>query len=188
MGVGDNVSFHHSNIIRQCFATHNVILIEFLPYSPFLNPIDKFFFLISSIEMESTWSPATYTDDPSGSNGSACHDISADACRSWITEQAHHRYSLWSGWEFVAQQTSTSGHLGRLYCNSYTAECTVFLKEIVLCSYFYLCLFVFALRSAVFSFLYCNYMICQQITVQTVKALMTILSCLLQSISHMHKV
>lgn len=109
VGVGDNVSFHHSNIIRQCFATH-VILIDFLPYSPFLNPIDKFFFLISSIEMESTWSPATYTDDPSGSNGSACHDISADACRSWITEQAHHRYSLWSGWEFVTQQTSTSGH------------------------------------------------------------------------------
>ncbi|XP_023119563.2 uncharacterized protein LOC111564304 [Amphiprion ocellaris] len=42
--VWDNVSFHRSNIIRQWFATHNRMLMEFLsPYSPFLNPIEEFF-------------------------------------------------------------------------------------------------------------------------------------------------
>ncbi len=42
--VWDNVSFHRSNIIRQWFAAHNRMLMEFLsPYSPFLNPIEEFF-------------------------------------------------------------------------------------------------------------------------------------------------
>ena len=41
--VWDNVSFHHSNIIRQWFATHNRMLMEFLTPYPFLNPIEESF-------------------------------------------------------------------------------------------------------------------------------------------------
>ena len=42
--IWDNVSFHRSNIIRQWFAAHNRMLMEFLsPYSPFLNPIEECF-------------------------------------------------------------------------------------------------------------------------------------------------
>ena len=42
----------------------------------------------------------------------------------------------------------------RLHCNSYSTACTVFPKEIVLCSHFYFCFFVFffVLCSAVFFF------------------------------------
>ncbi len=42
--VWDNVSFHRSNIIRQWFAAHSRMLMEFLsPCSPYLNPIEEFF-------------------------------------------------------------------------------------------------------------------------------------------------
>ena len=65
--VWDNVSFQHFNIIWQWFATHNRMLMEFLSsYFPFLNPIEEYFI---SMEMESIWSPATYTVNPSGCHG-----------------------------------------------------------------------------------------------------------------------
>ncbi len=42
--VWDNVSFHRINIVRDWFAAHERITVEFLPpYSPFLNPIEEFF-------------------------------------------------------------------------------------------------------------------------------------------------
>ncbi len=41
--VWDNVSFHRTNIVRDWFAAHERIAVAFLPpYSPFLNPIEKF--------------------------------------------------------------------------------------------------------------------------------------------------
>ncbi len=40
----DNVSFHWTNIVRDWFAAHERITVEFLPpYSPYLNPIEEFF-------------------------------------------------------------------------------------------------------------------------------------------------
>ena len=60
------------------------------------------------------------------------------------------RYLLWFGWEFVAQQTGTSGGVGRLHCNSYSNAFTVFPKEIVLCSHFYFCFFLCAMQCCVF--------------------------------------
>ncbi|KAL0153040.1 hypothetical protein M9458_051639 [Cirrhinus mrigala] len=48
--VWDNVSFHRTNSVRDWFAAHERITVEFLPpYSPFLNPIEVFF----SMEVES---------------------------------------------------------------------------------------------------------------------------------------
>ncbi len=42
--IWDNVRFHHSHTIRQWFATHYRMLMEFLPpYSPFLNPMKEFY-------------------------------------------------------------------------------------------------------------------------------------------------
>ncbi len=42
--VCDNVRFHHSDVVRQWFAAHDRMLVEYLPpYSPFLNPIEEFF-------------------------------------------------------------------------------------------------------------------------------------------------
>lgn len=49
--VWDNVSFHQTNIVREWFAGHERIRMEFLPpSSPFLNPIEEDLF---SIEVES---------------------------------------------------------------------------------------------------------------------------------------
>lgn len=42
--VWDNVSFHYSHLVRQWFAAHDRMLVQYLPpYSPFLNPIEEFF-------------------------------------------------------------------------------------------------------------------------------------------------
>ncbi|KAI7812952.1 hypothetical protein IRJ41_012596 [Triplophysa rosa] len=80
--VWDNVSFHRSNIIRQWFAAHNRMLMEFLsPYSPFLNPIEQFF---------SAWRWKVYDRQPHtqmtllAAMDAACDDITADFCRGWI--------------------------------------------------------------------------------------------------------
>ncbi|KAL6458786.1 hypothetical protein MHYP_G00322580 [Metynnis hypsauchen] len=80
--VWDNVSFHRSNIIRQWFATHSTMPMEFLPpYSPFLNPIEEFF---------SAWRWKVYNRQPHtqmtllAAMDAACDDITADACRGWI--------------------------------------------------------------------------------------------------------
>ncbi|XP_044052938.1 uncharacterized protein LOC122876529 [Siniperca chuatsi] len=80
--VWDNVSFHRSNIIRQWFAAHDRMLMEFLPpYSPFLNPIEEFF---------SAWRWKVYDCQPHtqmtllAAMDAACDDITADACRGWI--------------------------------------------------------------------------------------------------------
>ncbi|KAI7790162.1 hypothetical protein IRJ41_011132 [Triplophysa rosa] len=77
--VWDNVSFHSSNIIRQWFAAHNRMLMEFLsPYSPFLNPIEEFF---------SAWRLKVYDRQPHtqmtllSAMDATCDDITADACR-----------------------------------------------------------------------------------------------------------
>ncbi|KAL7830863.1 hypothetical protein SRHO_G00303650 [Serrasalmus rhombeus] len=76
------ISFHHSNIIRQWFATHSRTLMEFLPlYSPFLNPIEEFL---------SAWRWKVYNRQPHtqmtllAAMDAACDDIPADACRGWI--------------------------------------------------------------------------------------------------------
>ena len=43
--VWDNVHFHRSHMVKQWFAAHDRMLVEYLPpYSPFLNPIKEFFF------------------------------------------------------------------------------------------------------------------------------------------------
>ena len=66
------------------------------------------------------------------------------------------RYSLWCGWEFVAQQTGTSGGVGRLHCNSYSTACTVFPYRRL--SYVHISTFVFLFFSlcyAVLSFPFC---------------------------------
>ncbi|XP_044066956.1 uncharacterized protein LOC122883003 isoform X2 [Siniperca chuatsi] len=80
--VWDNVSFHRFNIIRQWFAAHDRMLMEFLPpYSPFLNPIEEFF---------SAWRWKVYDRQPHtqmtllAAMDAACDDITADACRGWI--------------------------------------------------------------------------------------------------------
>ncbi len=80
--VWDNVSFHRSNIIRQWFAAHNRMLMEFLsPYSPFLNPIEEFF---------SAWRWKVYDRQPHtqmtllAAMDAACDEITADACRGMI--------------------------------------------------------------------------------------------------------
>ncbi|XP_026213312.1 uncharacterized protein LOC113160317 isoform X1 [Anabas testudineus] len=80
--VWDNVSFHHSNIIRQWFAAQNRMRMEFIsPYSPFLNPIEEFF---------SAWRWKVYDRQPHtqmtllAAMDAACDDITADACRGWI--------------------------------------------------------------------------------------------------------
>lgn len=80
--IWDNVRFHHSHAIRQWFATHYRMLMEFLPpYSPFLNPIEEFY---------SAWSWKVYDRQPHtqmtllAAMDVACEDITVDACRGWI--------------------------------------------------------------------------------------------------------
>ncbi len=75
--VWDNVSFHPSNIIKQWFAAHNRMLMEFLSrYSPFLNPIEEFF---------SAWRWKVYDRQPHtqmtllAAMDVACDDITAEA-------------------------------------------------------------------------------------------------------------
>lgn len=78
----DNVSFHHSNTIRQWFAVHYRMLMEFLPpYCSFLNPVEEFY---------SAWRWKVYGHRPQtqmtqlAAMDAACEDITADACRGWI--------------------------------------------------------------------------------------------------------
>ncbi|XP_025998210.1 uncharacterized protein LOC113030836 [Astatotilapia calliptera] len=80
--VWDNVSFHHSAVVRQWFAAHDRMLMEFLPpYSPFLNPIEEFF---------SSWRWKVYDRHPHtqmtllAAMDAACDDITAESCRGWI--------------------------------------------------------------------------------------------------------
>ncbi|KAL7862608.1 hypothetical protein SRHO_G00115920 [Serrasalmus rhombeus] len=80
--IWDNVRFHRSNTIRQWFATHNRMLMPFLPpWSPFLNPIEEFF---------SAWRWKVYDRQPHtqmtllAAMDAACEDITAEACRGWI--------------------------------------------------------------------------------------------------------
>uniref|UniRef100_A0A1A8IV12 DDE superfamily endonuclease n=1 Tax=Nothobranchius kuhntae TaxID=321403 RepID=A0A1A8IV12_NOTKU len=80
--VWDNVSFHHSAVVRQCFAAHGRMLMEFLPpYTPFLNPTEEFF---------SSWRWKVYDRHPHtqmallAAMDAACDDITAESCRGWI--------------------------------------------------------------------------------------------------------
>ncbi|TWW80190.1 hypothetical protein D4764_01G0000050 [Takifugu flavidus] len=80
--IWDNVSFHKSNLVRQWYANHNRMVMEFLPpYSPFLNPIEEFF---------SAWRWKVYDREPHtqvtllAAMDAACQDITADSCRAWI--------------------------------------------------------------------------------------------------------
>ncbi len=78
--VWDNVSFHRTNIVRDWFAAHERITVEFLPpYSPFINPIEEFF---------SVWRKVCDNrpqDQMSllGAMNAVCEDITADHCRGW---------------------------------------------------------------------------------------------------------
>ncbi|KAL7839610.1 hypothetical protein SRHO_G00262680 [Serrasalmus rhombeus] len=79
--IWDNVRFYHSNTIRQWVATHNRMLMLFLPpYSPFLNPIEEFF---------SAWRWKVYDRQPHtqmtllAAMDAACEDITAEDCRGW---------------------------------------------------------------------------------------------------------
>ncbi|KAI2652464.1 Protein FAM243A [Labeo rohita] len=79
--VWDNVSFR-TNIVRDWFAAHERITVEFLPpYSPFLNPIEEFF---------SAWRWKVYDHRPQDqmslldTMNAACEDITADHCRGWV--------------------------------------------------------------------------------------------------------
>ncbi|XP_019213444.1 uncharacterized protein LOC102077558 [Oreochromis niloticus] len=80
--VWDNVRFHHSHQVREWFAAHDRILVEYLPpYSPFLNPIEEFF---------SAWRWKVYDRHPHeqmallAAMDAACDDITAGSCRGWI--------------------------------------------------------------------------------------------------------
>ncbi|XP_059404951.1 uncharacterized protein LOC132140157 [Carassius carassius] len=80
--VWDNVSFHRTNSVRDWFAAHERITVEFLPpYSPFLNPIEEFF---------SAWRWKVYDHRPQNqmslldAMNAACEDITADHCRGWV--------------------------------------------------------------------------------------------------------
>uniref|UniRef100_A0A1A8VF77 DDE superfamily endonuclease n=1 Tax=Nothobranchius furzeri TaxID=105023 RepID=A0A1A8VF77_NOTFU len=80
--VWDNVSFHHSAVVRQWFAAHGRMLMEFLPpYTPFLNPTEEFF---------SSWRWKVYDRHPHtqmallAAMDAACDDITAESCRGWI--------------------------------------------------------------------------------------------------------
>ncbi len=80
--VCDNVGFHHSDVVRQWFAAHDRMLVEYLPpYSPFLNPIEEFF---------SSWRWKVYDRHPHSQMAllvamdAACDDITAESCRGWI--------------------------------------------------------------------------------------------------------
>ncbi len=77
--VWDNVSFHRSNIVRDCLAAHERITVEFLPpYSPFLNPIEEFFqYMIIDHK------------------NAACEDITADHCRGWCGIQGDFLTGAW---------------------------------------------------------------------------------------------
>ncbi len=85
--VWDNVSFHRSNIIRQWFAAHNRMLMEFLSsYSPFLNPIEEFF---------SAWRWKVYDRQPHtqmtllAAMDAACDDITAEAGEDILKDSFH---------------------------------------------------------------------------------------------------
>ncbi len=85
--VCDNVRFHHADVVRQWFAAHDRMLVEYLPpYSPFLNPIEDFF---------SSWRWKVYDRHPHTQMAllvamdAACDDITAESCRGWIR---HSRY------------------------------------------------------------------------------------------------
>ncbi|XP_051570452.1 uncharacterized protein LOC127450403 isoform X1 [Myxocyprinus asiaticus] len=80
--VWDNVSFHHSNTVREWFVAHPRFLMEFLPpYSPFLYPTEEFF---------SAWRWKVYDHRPHdqlsllGAMDAGCEDITADCCRGWL--------------------------------------------------------------------------------------------------------
>ncbi len=80
--VWDNVRFHHSDVVRQWFAAHDRMLVEYLPpYSPFLNPIEEYF---------SSWRWKVYDRHPHTQMAllvamyAACDDITAESCRGWI--------------------------------------------------------------------------------------------------------
>ncbi len=74
--------FYHSDVVRQWFAAHDRMLVEYLPpYSPFLNPIEDFF---------SSWRWKVYDRHPHTqmtllvAMDAACDDITAESCRGWI--------------------------------------------------------------------------------------------------------
>ncbi len=80
--VCNNERFHYSDVVRQGFAAHDRMLVEYLPpYSPFLNPIEEFF---------SSWRWKVYDWHPHTQMAllvamdAACDDITAESCRGWI--------------------------------------------------------------------------------------------------------
>ncbi len=130
--------FHHSDVVRQWFAAHDRMLVEYLPpYSPFLNPIEEFF---------SSWRWKVYDRHPHGpASGHGCsmwwhHSrvlqrvdspleeiLSSLHCKRW--------YSLWCRWNYVARQRGTSGCAWMIYSTMYVVcsvpICTAILFTVV---------------------------------------------------------
>ena len=79
--VWDNVSFHRANVIREWFAVHQRMLMDFIPpYSPFLNPSEEFF---SFLWKENDHRPQDQMSLLAAMD-SACDDITAEYCRGWL--------------------------------------------------------------------------------------------------------
>ena len=110
-----------------------------------------------SLKKGNVWSVRSTNDQPVYWNSSKVHLMNHELTSSWSTTQCYivwqwkdkeldgvnsqrdeeeeEEWGAWE-WEFVAQQTGTSGGVGRLHCNSYSNACTVYPKDIFLCSHF----------------------------------------------------
>lgn len=161
--VWGNVSFHCTNIIRQCLVTHNRMLMGFLsPYSPFFNPTEKLSQHGDGKDLNSSYIQMTLLT----AMDAACHKITTEACRGWTRHKKlfscciTRKKILVVMWKkrFVCQQTERSGGIGRLFCSSYSTACTVILKEIV--QQYASILAFYSLWSAMMCFPFCFTMIC----------------------------
>ncbi|XP_047672452.1 uncharacterized protein LOC113649674 isoform X2 [Tachysurus fulvidraco] len=79
--IWDNVSFHRAALVRNWFTDHPFFMAFNLPpYSPFLNPIDEFFY---------AWHWKVYDRHPHHvallqAMEEACGDIDQASCQAWI--------------------------------------------------------------------------------------------------------
>ncbi|XP_039664144.1 uncharacterized protein LOC120563802 [Perca fluviatilis] len=80
--IWDNVSFHRAALVHNWFTAHPRFLVLYLPpYSPFLNPIEEFFFFRGDgkymTEIHKRGLPLLQAMEDS------CGDIAADAFHGW---------------------------------------------------------------------------------------------------------
>ncbi|KAL3970543.1 lutropin subunit beta [Sarotherodon galilaeus] len=79
--IWDNVSFHRAALVQAWFSNHNQLEVVYLPYSPFLNPIEEFF---------SAWRWRVYDRQPHvrmpllQAMEQACSDIQVTAIHGWF--------------------------------------------------------------------------------------------------------